>query len=65
MDYSFLDIDDVKQNLDLPVLGAISRITTQEEINKEKGKLKKFIVISLVVSFAAIITVMLMSLFGG
>lgn len=38
MDRSFLDIEDAKNNLSLPILGAISRITTQEQIAREKAK---------------------------
>lgn len=50
LDHSFLDIEDAKQNLHLPILGAISRITTQEEIDKEKNIEKKWITIGLVLS---------------
>lgn len=39
-DHSFLDIEDARHNLELPILGAISRITTQEEVTKEKIKHK-------------------------
>lgn len=38
LDQSFLDLEDAKAHLEMPVLGGISRITTQEEINKEKEK---------------------------
>ena len=47
MDHSFLDIEDAKDNLELPVLGAISRLTTQEEIDREKYRQKKLIGIAL------------------
>lgn len=63
MDHSFLDIEDAKQNLELPVLGAISRLTTQEEIDKEKYIKKKLIIIALVSSAVLIFTVMLISFF--
>jgi uncharacterized protein involved in exopolysaccharide biosynthesis len=63
MDHSFLDIEDAKQNLELPILGAISRITTQEEIDKEKYKKNKLITISLVSSGILIFIVMLFSFF--
>lgn len=59
MDQSFLDIEDAKETLELPVLGGISRITTQEEIDKEKARQKKIIIISLVSSAVLIISVML------
>ncbi len=44
MDQSFLDIDDAKLHLKFPVLGAISRITTREEIDNEKHKERLFII---------------------
>jgi capsular polysaccharide biosynthesis protein len=61
MENSFLDIEDAKQNLELPVLGAISRITTQEEIDKQKHKQKKWIIIALSASFILILLAMLIS----
>jgi len=45
MDKSFLDIEDAKNSLELPVLGGISRLTTQEEIAQEKAKRKTLITI--------------------
>jgi polysaccharide biosynthesis transport protein len=38
MDQSYLDIEDAKLGLSLPILGAISRITTHEEIAQERNK---------------------------
>lgn len=38
MDQSFLDIEDAKQELELPILGAISKITTQEEIINDRNR---------------------------
>ncbi|MFA4932973.1 MAG: GNVR domain-containing protein [Candidatus Omnitrophota bacterium] len=63
MDQSFVDIEDAKNSLELPILGGISRITTQEEIDKEKLKKKKFITITLVASVIMIITAILISFF--
>ena len=62
MDHSFLDIEDAKLNLELPVLGAISRITTQEQIEKEKTRKKTLIVGSLISAAALIIISMLYAL---
>ncbi|MFZ2603445.1 MAG: GNVR domain-containing protein [Candidatus Omnitrophota bacterium] len=62
MDQSFLDIQDAKLTLELPVLGAISRLTTQEEIDKEKLKKKKVITIAVSTSVVLIIIVMLIAL---
>jgi capsular polysaccharide biosynthesis protein len=45
MDQSFLDVEDAKLSLGLPILGAISRITTPEEIEKERNR-KKIVLIS-------------------
>lgn len=63
MNQSFLDIEDAKTTLDLPVLGGISRITTQEEIDKEKYKKNKFIKITIISSVILIITAILISFF--
>lgn len=63
IDQSFLDIEDAKQRLALPVLGAISRLTTQEEIDKEKFRKKKLITIALTSSTVLILVVMLISFF--
>lgn len=37
LDQSFLDIEDAKQNLAYPVLGAISKITTSDELKIQKA----------------------------
>lgn len=63
MDHSFLDIEDAKEALEFPVLGAISRLTTQDEIDKERYFKKKWITISLLASAALILVVMLISFF--
>jgi capsular polysaccharide biosynthesis protein len=63
IDHSFLDIEDAKENLELPVLGAISRLTTQEEIDKEKYKTKKLVTIALVSSVTLIFIAMLIFFF--
>jgi len=63
MDHSFLDIEDAKQNLALPVLGAISRLTTQEEINKERYIKKRRVIIALSSSIVIILIAMLYSFF--
>lgn len=63
MNQSFLDIEDAKTTLELPILGGISRITTQEEIDKEKYKQKKFIIITVIASAVLIITAILISFF--
>ena len=63
MDHSFIDIEDAKENLELPVLGAISGLTTQEEIDKAKYLKRKWITVAVISSLALIITVMLISFF--
>ena len=63
IDHSFLDIEDAKQNLELPVLGAISRITTQEEIDKEKQKQKRLIIATLASGGALILIAFFIHLF--
>lgn len=63
MDQSFVDIEDAKNTLELPILGGISRITTQEEIDKEKSKKQKFITVTLIVSVVMIVVAMLIAFF--
>ena len=63
MDQSFLDIEDAKTTLSLPILGGISRITTQEEIDKERYKKSRFITITLIASGTMIIVAMLIAFF--
>jgi hypothetical protein len=59
LDHSFLDVEDAKQNLEHPLLGAISRITTQEEIDAQKFREKKWINITLIASSVLILIAML------
>jgi tyrosine-protein kinase Etk/Wzc len=63
MDHSFLDIEDAKNNLELPVLGGISRITTKEEIRFESQRKKKFIALGIIISIVFISSSFLFSLF--
>lgn len=63
MDNSFLDIEDAKANLDLPILGAISRITTQDEIDREKSRQKKILTVMILSGAVLIIITMLVSFF--
>jgi uncharacterized protein involved in exopolysaccharide biosynthesis len=63
LDQSFLDIEDAKNSLELPVLGGISRITTAEEINKEKYRVKQWMIIGSIASAVLIISSMLYALF--
>lgn len=62
MDNSFLDIEDAKQQLDLPVLGAISRLITQEEIDKEKSRRTRVVAITVTISVVLVVSVMLYAL---
>jgi len=62
MDQSFLDIEDAKNNLGYPVLGAISRITTPEEVQKEKIRHRMAMITLTVTSVLLIIIAMLVSL---
>lgn len=65
MDQSFLDIEDAKHNLPLPILGAISRITTPEEIAKEKQRTITFAVSGLILAIVLITTTALISFLKG
>jgi uncharacterized protein involved in exopolysaccharide biosynthesis len=62
MDHSILDIEDAKHTLELPILGAISRLTTQEEIDRARVMRKTFITVGLLVTISLIITSALISL---
>ncbi len=59
LDQSFLDINDAKQSLELPILGAISRLTTQEEINNAKYKIKTRVTFGLI-SGVSLVTIFLL-----
>jgi len=63
MDQSFIDIDDAKNTLTLPILGAISRLTTQEEIDRKRIKGKKTAIIGTGFSLALVIIAMLVAFF--
>ncbi len=62
LDQSFVDIEDAKQLLELPILGAISKITTQEEIVKNKQREISWITWGVFSSLALIIASGLFSL---
>lgn len=62
LDTSFLGVDEAKAVLDLPILGAISRITTAEDIAKEKAQKTMRLGISLTASVAFIFVVIIYSI---
>jgi uncharacterized protein involved in exopolysaccharide biosynthesis len=62
LDQSFLDIEDAKHNLELPVLGAISRITTQEELVRQKKATIGWITLGTSLSIGLIVAAFLFSL---
>ena len=55
MDQSILDVEDAKNTLELPILGAISRITTQEAVDKEKTRRNTLIITGAISSVVLII----------
>jgi uncharacterized protein involved in exopolysaccharide biosynthesis len=61
LDQSFLDVDDIKATMPFPVLGAISRITTQEEVMKERVRNRMAVVSTSIISIVLIATAMLVS----
>lgn len=63
VDRSFLDIEDAKENLEIPVLGAISRITTQDEIDAERNRTVWLVIIALSSAAMIIVAAILVSLF--
>ena len=63
-DQSVLDIEDAKDSLNLPILGAISRLTTQEEIDKERFSRFKVVALALIVSITLIVVAVMQSVLG-
>ena len=63
MDQSILDVEVAKRAFTLPVLGAISRITTQEEIDKERSMTKNKLIAGMIAGAALIIVSALIALF--
>lgn len=59
LDTSFLDLEEARNFLNVPVLGAISRLTTQEEVNKEKQRNKRLINIGAIASVSFIVAALL------
>lgn len=62
LDNSFLDLEEARNFLNVPVLGAISRLTTQEEVTKEKSQRKKFINLGIAASVSFIVIALLIYL---
>ncbi|MCM8781563.1 MAG: Wzz/FepE/Etk N-terminal domain-containing protein [Candidatus Omnitrophica bacterium] len=62
MDQSFVDIEDAKNSLHLPVLGAISRITTTEELAQEKQRKIILSVSGILIASGLIVAAALISL---
>ncbi len=65
MDQSILDVEDAKQNLSGPVLGAIPRITTAEEIARERSAAMTMTIISSIVGVVLVVAALLISLLRG
>lgn len=59
LDSSFLDLEEAKTILGVTILGAISRLTTQDEIDKEKAQRKKLITIGAIASVSLLIIALL------
>jgi hypothetical protein len=64
MDQSFLDIEDARANLELPVLGAVTRITTRAEVERERDKRIILIIISIILAAALVMRTGLFTLFN-
>ncbi len=65
MDQSILDVEDAKHNLSGPVLGAIPRITTAEEIARERSAAMTMTIISSIVGVVLVVAALLISLLRG
>lgn len=64
MDQSFLDIEDARQTLEYPVLGAITRITTRLELEREKDRKIILIIISIILAVTLVVGAGMFSLFN-
>ena len=62
MDHSFLEIDEAKESLSQPVLGAISKIATVEDIESEKNRKNKMIKVIVVISAVLLVILILFSI---
>lgn len=62
LDTSFKGIDEAKHLLDLPILGAISKIMTQEDLLRQKAKKTTKVVVSVSACVAFILIVVIYSL---
>jgi hypothetical protein len=65
MDQSVLDVEDAKLSLVGPVLGAIPRITTAEEVARERSSAVTLTVISTIIGIVLVVAALLISLFRG
>ena len=57
LDHSFLGVDEAKSFLSLPVIGAISKIITQEDLKAQKVKRLKIATLSIVTAVVLIIAI--------
>lgn len=64
LDQSFIDIEDAKANLSAPVLGAISRITTHDEMRQERNKRIIAVFVSMIIGGALVVGAILYALLG-
>ncbi len=65
MDQSILDIEDAKLSLSMPILGAIPRITTPEELSRERIRAITAFVLSTITGVVLVVIAVLISLFRG
>jgi uncharacterized protein involved in exopolysaccharide biosynthesis len=65
MDQSVLDVEDAKLSFPLPLLGAIPRITTLEEITAERSRMMTATVIATISGVILVVAALLIALFRG
>ncbi len=65
MDQSILDVEDAKGSLPLPVLGAIPRITTPEELAGERSRAVTIFVLSSITGVVLVVVAVLIALLRG
>ena len=63
-DHSFLGVDEAKTILDVPVLGAISKITTQDDLKAQQLRRMKITIISIITGIILLVVIIFNVLLG-
>ena len=64
-DHSFLGVDEAKRFLDQPILGAVSRIITEDDIRIQKLRNTRVAALSVVTAIVLLIAIIFNVFLGG